>query len=203
MTHYTSDDELRAIADKLVARTLPHADWTHAAHWAAAFWLLTTRDAYTDMPGIIRAYNTSVGTPNSDTEGYHETITVASLRAAEAAIKAAPDGEALHETLNRLLAGPYGKIRLGLRLLVKGNAVHTACAARLGCSGQGSAYLGVRLGDRVAQTGDGGHHQHDQCSERANRPAKPQAGRPAHAQRVQDTEEEEPAAKAMDQHDRR
>ena len=109
MIHYTSDDELRAITDGLVDHTLPHAAWTHAAHWAAAFWLLKTRDAYADMPGIIRAYNTSVGTPNSDTEGYHETITIASLRAAEAAIKAAPVGEALCETLNRFLAGPYGR----------------------------------------------------------------------------------------------
>ena len=39
-------------------------------------------NAFREMPGLIRAYNESTGVPNTDTGGYHETITLASLRAA-------------------------------------------------------------------------------------------------------------------------
>lgn len=111
MSPYTSDEELCRLADGLTDHSLPKEDWTHAAHFGAALWLLKTRGkaTYDEMPGLIRAYNVSVGGVNSDTEGYHETITVASLRAAEAALDDAPPGTPLHETLARLLAGPYGK----------------------------------------------------------------------------------------------
>ena len=60
------------------------------------------------MPRFIARYNESRGYQNTDAEGYHETITQASLRAARAALQDAPTGEALHVTLDRLLASPLG-----------------------------------------------------------------------------------------------
>ena len=77
MSHISSDADIERIGRGLIDRSLPKAEWTHAAHFAAAFWLLShpERDALRDMPGLIRAYNEATGTPNTDTGGYHETLT--------------------------------------------------------------------------------------------------------------------------------
>ena len=69
-----SDSDIEHIARGLISCTLPKAEWTHAAHFAAALWLVAAdyEAAGRRMPGLIRAYNESVGGVNSDTEGYHE-----------------------------------------------------------------------------------------------------------------------------------
>ncbi len=110
MAHFSSDSEIHRIAAGLIDRSLPKREWTHAAHFAAAFWVLRHPDmhAMRDMPGLIRAYNEATGVPNTDTGGYHETITMASLRAARAWLAARPHAP-LHEALNELLAGEYGR----------------------------------------------------------------------------------------------
>lgn len=104
---FTCDADVAAIGLRLLDRTLPKAEWTHAAHLTAAAWLLTARpdiDAFRDMPGIIRAYNDATGVPNSDTRGYHATITLASLRATRAFLARLPAGTPLHAACNALLA---------------------------------------------------------------------------------------------------
>jgi hypothetical protein len=110
MSHFASDADIERIGRGLIDRSLPKAEWTHAAHFAAAFWLL--RSPYTnaarEMPGLIRAYNEATGVPNTDSGGYHETITLASLRAARAWLAERP-GAALHETLNELMRSHFGR----------------------------------------------------------------------------------------------
>jgi hypothetical protein len=110
MAYFTSDSEIDRIGRGLVDRSLPKAEWTHAAHFAAAFWLLRRpeMDALRDMPHLIRAYNEATGVPNTDTGGYHETITIASLRAARAWLVARPH-VLLHTALNELLAHECGR----------------------------------------------------------------------------------------------
>ena len=110
MSHISSDADIERIGRGLIDRSLPKAEWTHAAHFAAAFWLLRSpdRDAVRDMPGFIRAYNEATGTPNTDTGGYHETITLASLRAARSWLRAGPHSS-LHAALEGLLASPFGR----------------------------------------------------------------------------------------------
>ena len=110
MAYFASDSEINHVARGLIDHTLPKAEWTHAAHFAAAFWLLRQPDMNTlrDMPGLIRTYNEATGVPNTDTSGYHETITLASLRAANAWLAARPHA-LLHEALNELLAAEYGR----------------------------------------------------------------------------------------------
>jgi hypothetical protein len=105
-----SEADIDRIGEGVVARTLPKAEWTHAAHFAAAVWVLTGRqyDAARDMPGLIRAYNEATGVANTDTDGYHETITQASLRAASAWLDAHA-GQSRAEALASLLASPYGR----------------------------------------------------------------------------------------------
>ena len=78
----------------------------------AALWLIARRpDLHPpgDMPSLIRRYNVSTGGVNTETAGYHETITQASLRAGRAMLADAAPGEPVMATLERLLACPLGK----------------------------------------------------------------------------------------------
>ena len=110
MSLYLAETDIERIGVGLIERTLPKHEWTHAAHFAAAFWVLTRRelDAMRDMPKFIRAYNESTGVPNTETDGYHETITLASLRAARWWLANRRD-RPLHEALNEMLASNYGR----------------------------------------------------------------------------------------------
>jgi hypothetical protein len=107
---FETDDEIAATAHAMRTCSLPKAAWTHAAHFAVALWLLRDRGeaAYADMPGMIRRYNESVGGRNTDTEGFHATITRASLDVAAAALAVRP-GAPLHAVLADMMAGPYGR----------------------------------------------------------------------------------------------
>ncbi len=110
MTHFVpfaSDAELAAIAHGLATRTWPKEKWTHAAHFAAALWLLET-NAAAAMPAFIRSYNEPIGGANTDTSGYHETITLASLHAARV-FRAARPHLPLFEVCNELLTSHLGK----------------------------------------------------------------------------------------------
>ena len=114
---FTSDKEIARIYAGLINQTLPKSDWTHAAHFAAAAAMLAdhTTDAFKSMPGVIRAYNLATGVENTDTDGYHHTITVASLMAAQHVLKSAPATQALFETTNDILISAYGNPKWLLR----------------------------------------------------------------------------------------
>jgi len=109
---FTSDAEIARIGEGLLARDLPKSDWTHEAHLAASTYLLTRRpdiDIDNALPGIIRAYNESVGGVNDDTQGYHETITRLFLHGVRLFLAEADSGEPLHELVNELLLSPMGR----------------------------------------------------------------------------------------------
>src|SRR3712207_8082968 len=81
---FPDDGSIRRVGEGMIARTLPRSDWTHEAHLATCAWLVLERPDIAperDLPGLIRRYNESVGGVNSDTEGYHETITQCFIRA--------------------------------------------------------------------------------------------------------------------------
>ena len=105
---FTSDDDLERIADGIADTTLPKAEWTHAAHFAAALWRLRA-GTIDGLPETIRRYNVATGTPNSDTTGYHETITRAAVRAAAATLDAFPADRPLWQVANALMASPLGR----------------------------------------------------------------------------------------------
>jgi len=110
---FKSDEEVEAIGRGLFDRTLPKSEWTHRAHFSAAIWLIKRRpdlDASIALPPAIRAYNESTGVANTDTTGYHETITLASLRAARAFI-ALDASDSLFKTCNALMASQLGASR--------------------------------------------------------------------------------------------
>jgi hypothetical protein len=105
-----SNEQVADLARRLLDRTLPKVQWTHAAHLVATLRLVRTRNdgLERDMPEIIRTYNVAVGGVNDDHNGYHETITQAYLAAIRAFVAALPDGLGDGEAAARLLATPMG-----------------------------------------------------------------------------------------------
>jgi hypothetical protein len=107
---FSSEAEVESAAGKFLDCSLARSEWTHAAHFAVTLWLMRYRptlDLSKAMPGLIRAFNESVGTANSDSGGYHETITQASLAATRHRFDSAA-GDGLVEILEALLASPLG-----------------------------------------------------------------------------------------------
>ena len=137
MTDYTprlfaSDAEIERIGEGLIARTLPRPEWTHEAHLAATTWLLLRRpDIHVDaeLPGLIRRYNESVGGVNSDSEGYHETITRVFLHGVRLFLEQQDGSEPLHELVNELLLSPIGRRDWPLRFY-SAERLHSAEARR-------------------------------------------------------------------------
>lgn len=70
--------DITVIADAVEGCTLPKPEWTHQAHLAAGLaWVkrLGHAAAIPHARASIRRYNESTGVANTDTGGYHETIT--------------------------------------------------------------------------------------------------------------------------------
>jgi hypothetical protein len=109
---FNSDAEIEHVGEGLLARTLPRAEWTHEAHLAATTYLLMRRphvDIDAELPGVIRGYNESVGGVNSDSEGYHETITRVFLHGVRLFLAEADSEEPLHQLVNDLLLSLMGR----------------------------------------------------------------------------------------------
>jgi hypothetical protein len=109
---FSTDAEIEHLGEGLLACTLSRPEWTHEAHLAATTYLLLRRtdvDLDAELPNIIRRFNESVGGVNSDTEGYHETITRTFLTGVRLFLAEPRDGEALHEIVNGLLLSPMGR----------------------------------------------------------------------------------------------
>jgi hypothetical protein len=107
----------------LIARALPRREWTHEAHLATTTYLLLKRpeiDVDAQLAGLIRRYNESVGGVNSDSEGYHETITRVFLHGVRLLIAEVDRSEPLHELVNQLLMSPMGRRDWPLRFYSPG-----------------------------------------------------------------------------------
>lgn len=106
---FTSDKDIIRIGEGIRDRTLPKPDWTHVAHLAAAVWVLDQygEAAEDSMPRLIRAYNVATGVQNTDSEGYHHTITLASLRAVRAVVSGLD--VSLSGQTNAVLKAGYGR----------------------------------------------------------------------------------------------
>jgi len=82
MKNYT-EEEVVSLIERFEKQQLPKDEWTHEAHLAVGVWYIKKYDfdqALEMVRNLIIKHNESVGTPNSETEGYHETITQFWLR---------------------------------------------------------------------------------------------------------------------------
>lgn len=104
-------DDIPALVTGLLNQNLPKPEWTHEAHLAATLYMMRERediDLARDLPGIIRAYNQATGVPNSDDDGYHETITQLYLTAIAAFDAHLPANMATRVRCARLINSTMG-----------------------------------------------------------------------------------------------
>jgi len=109
---FPDDAAIRRVGEGMIERTLPRPDWTHEAHLATCAWLLLERPDLSperDLPGLIRRYNESVGGVNSDSEGYHETITQCFIIAVRLYLARTDPARPLVEKVNGLLCSEEGR----------------------------------------------------------------------------------------------
>jgi len=74
-----SKTDIDNLVEKFTNKTLPKSEWNHEAHIKVAIWHNRNYEfekALTLVKSKIIAYNEAVGTLNSDTSGYHETLTI-------------------------------------------------------------------------------------------------------------------------------
>ena len=108
----SNDHSIENHALRFINLTLPKSEWTHAGHFAAALWLLRNRPDLA-MPDEFRRlvirYNAVTNTPNTDSSGYHHSITIASLRAAASHLRGHPSDVPLHIVLLSLMDSALGR----------------------------------------------------------------------------------------------
>lgn len=108
---WAHDDAIRDVGKRFLLRTLPKTEWTHEAHISTTCWLILERPDIAperNLPDLIRRYNESVGGVNSDTEGYHETITQVFIRTLRTVL-ATSEGQGLSARVNAVLEAPEGQ----------------------------------------------------------------------------------------------
>lgn len=107
---FEDDAALAAHVAGLLDATLPKARWTHDGHIAAVAGLMLLHPALdldATLPGLIRRLNDSHGVPNSDTRGYHDTITRFFLAAIRHALSRDDSGAPASRRVTALLGtGP-------------------------------------------------------------------------------------------------
>jgi len=108
---YKTRREIETLTDCLIERTLPKSNWTHAAHLAAGFCLLHRyglEDTIAHMPKVIQDYNISTGTPNTDEDGYHHTLTLFYLKDIEKYIRSLNRDYDFVDACHKLINGENG-----------------------------------------------------------------------------------------------
>ena len=115
---FASNADVLALVAAFDGCRLPKDDWTHQAHLVVALAYvqrLGVKGAWAALPDHIRAYNIASGTANTDTGGYHHTITHFSLQATAAFLARLPAATPLHEAVMAYTLHPLGAKDLPLQ----------------------------------------------------------------------------------------
>lgn len=115
---YGTDEAIRAVAQGLLDTSWPEPDWKHREHCVATLGLILFYpdiDLDAELPGIIQRYNLTHGGQNTDTAGYHHTMTLLYLNAIRHFVKTLPPNTAANDACRRLLESPIGKKDYPLR----------------------------------------------------------------------------------------
>ena len=97
------------LAARFTAAAIPATEWTHQTHLTIGAWHVARFGpgaALERLRAGIRRLNAAHGTIDSDTRGYHETITCAYVRLLAAFLRARPVGEVVQASVAALLASP-------------------------------------------------------------------------------------------------
>ena len=101
--------DLDDFAARFAACRIPKAEWTHLAHLAIGMWHVHKHgadEALTRLRNGIRRLNDSHGTLNTETSGYHETVTRAYVQLLSQFLDGCPSAMPLAERVSLLIASP-------------------------------------------------------------------------------------------------
>ena len=105
MSFYQSDEEVFLLVRAFEERTLPKTEWTHAAHLTVGLYYCL-HAPFGVAKNLIRDgiywLNDAHGTPNTESSGYHETLTVFWMRAVDEFSRSV-HGSPMHGKANRLI----------------------------------------------------------------------------------------------------
>jgi hypothetical protein len=103
---HDSEHEIDALVARFDDLSLPKREWTHFAHLTVGFCSLESfglKASRLLMPDRIRRYNVASGTPNTDSGGYHDTITMFFLAAVARFRLLLPAGAPRLDAINLLI----------------------------------------------------------------------------------------------------
>lgn len=107
-----------SLASQFSSCALTKDAWTHEAHLTVGLWHVQQfgqDDALERLRAGIRRLNDSHGTPNSDTRGYHETITRCYVHLFSQFLETCPHEASIEDRVARLFASPLSDRQLMLR----------------------------------------------------------------------------------------
>jgi len=119
-------------AARFQACKIPESAWTHAAHLVVGLWHVHrygAEEALLRLRAGIRRLNESLGGVNSETGGYHETITACYVRLLEQFLRAEP-AAALPDRVAMLLDSPLAAKRMLLAFYSSERLMSTTARAQ-------------------------------------------------------------------------
>lgn len=125
---YAGPDAILARIAAFRARTLPKPEWDHFAHLTVGHHYVATygaAEALERLRGDISAYNEACGVPNSDTRGYHETITAFYVRTIARYLEQVPASRPLLDQVHGLLNDALGSKAIAFEFWSKDRLLST------------------------------------------------------------------------------
>ena len=129
---YNSEDELLAVVNGFLERTLEKQRWTHHAHIITAIWHLKKYDkddALCRLRSGIISYNLSVGGENNGQNGYHETMTVFWWELIRQFLEQYPE-YTYHDACSRFLASPMADKAFPFQFYSRENILSSSARSR-------------------------------------------------------------------------
>ncbi len=125
---YDGPDAILARVAAFRARTLPRPEWDHFAHLTVGHHYVATygaQEALARLRGDIAGYNEVSGVPNSDSRGYHETITAFYVRTIARYLEQVPAAMPLVDQVHGLLNDALGSKALAFAFWSKSRLLST------------------------------------------------------------------------------
>jgi hypothetical protein len=130
---HDTEQEIDALVARFDDLSLPKREWTHFAHLTVGFCSLERfglEASRLAMPDRIRRYNVASGTPNTDSGGYHDTITMFFLAAVARFRTLLPAGTSRLAAINLLIDDPLGAKDLPLMFYSRDRLMSVAARRR-------------------------------------------------------------------------
>lgn len=115
---YADEEAIRAVTRGLLDTTWPEPEWKHREHCVATLGLVLfypEMNLDQDLPGIIKRYNLANGGQNTETSGYHHSMTLLYLNAIRHFVQTLPPDTSAADAARMLLQSPIGKKDYPLR----------------------------------------------------------------------------------------